>query len=113
MIQQLQKKILDQQERLAVAVKVDRAKDAAINKLREAWLRLTGNLDKAEERHRQALEKMVREVENFRMVADDAQKVLLTTSLPVGSDVLITAVFGSLQGSMGNCVVLVDLILIY
>lgn len=80
MIQQLQKKILDQQERLAVAVKVDRAKDAAINKLREAWLRLTGNLDKAEERHRQALEKMVREVENFRMVADDAQKVLLTTS---------------------------------
>ncbi|CAB3251323.1 unnamed protein product [Arctia plantaginis] len=74
MIQQLQKKILDQQERLAVAVKVDRAKDAAINKLREAWLRLTGNLDKAEERHRQALEKMVSEVENFRMVADDAQK---------------------------------------
>lgn len=76
MIQQLQKKILEQQEKLAVAVKVDRAKDAAIAKLREAWLRLTGNLDKAEERHRQALEKMVREVENFRMVAEDAQKVI-------------------------------------
>nr|XP_021188726.2 cingulin isoform X1 [Helicoverpa armigera] len=74
MIQQLQKKILEQQQKLAVAVKVDRAKDAAIGKLREAWLKLTGNLDKAEERHRGALEKMVREVENFRMVADDAQK---------------------------------------
>ncbi|KAH9635107.1 hypothetical protein HF086_000828 [Spodoptera exigua] len=74
MIQQLQKKILEQQEKLAVAVKVDRAKDAAIGKLREAWLKLTGNLDKAEERHRAALEKMVREVENFRMIADEAQK---------------------------------------
>ncbi|XP_075976197.1 uncharacterized protein LOC142976625 [Anticarsia gemmatalis] len=74
MIQQLQKKILEQQEKLAVAIKVDRAKDAAIAKLRDAWLRLTGNLDKAEERHRQALDKMVREVENFRMVAEDAQK---------------------------------------
>ncbi|XP_026731313.1 spindle pole body component 110 isoform X2 [Trichoplusia ni] len=74
MIQQLQKKILEQQEKLAVAVKVDRAKDAAIAKLREAWLKLTGNLDKAEERHRAALDKMVREVENFRVVADDAQK---------------------------------------
>lgn len=75
MIQQLQKKILEQQEKLAVAVKVDRAKDAAIGKLREAWLKLTGSLDKAEERHRAALEKMDREVENFRMIADDAQKV--------------------------------------
>lgn len=75
MIQQLQKKILDQQEKLAVALKVDRAKDAAITKLREAWLKITGSLDKAEERHRSALEKMVREVENFKMVADDAQKV--------------------------------------
>ncbi|CAH0583279.1 unnamed protein product [Chrysodeixis includens] len=74
MIQQLQKKVLDQQEKLAVAIKVDRAKDAAIAKLREAWLKLTGNLDKAEERHRAALDKMVREVENFRLVADDAQK---------------------------------------
>lgn len=74
MIQQLQKKILEQQEKLAVAVKVDRAKDAAIGKLREAWLKLTGSLDKAEERHRAALEKMDREVENFRMIADDAQK---------------------------------------
>lgn len=74
LIQQLQKKILEQQEKLAVAVKVDRAKDAAINKLREAWLRLTGNLDKAEERHRQALENMVREVDNFKLVADNAQK---------------------------------------
>lgn len=75
MIQQLQKKILEQQEKLAVAVRVDRAKDAAIAKLRDAWLRLTSSLDKAEERHQGALEKMVREVENFRMVADDAQKV--------------------------------------
>ncbi|XP_022825768.1 trichohyalin isoform X2 [Spodoptera litura] len=74
MIQQLQKKILEQQEKLAVAVKVDRAKDAAIGKLREAWLKLTGSLDKAEERHRAALEKMDREVENFRMIADEAQK---------------------------------------
>ncbi|KAJ8719234.1 hypothetical protein PYW07_016790 [Mythimna separata] len=74
MIQQLQKKILEQQEKLAVAVKVDRAKDAAIGKLREAWLRLTGDLDKAEERHRAALDKMVKEVDNFKMVADDAQK---------------------------------------
>ncbi|XP_037296814.1 centromere-associated protein E [Manduca sexta] len=74
MIQQLQRKILEQQEKLAVAVKVDKAKDAAIAKLREAWLKLTGSLDKAEERHRNALEKMMREVDNFRMVADDAQK---------------------------------------
>ncbi|XP_039750718.1 myosin-7 [Pararge aegeria] len=74
MIQQLQKKILEQQEKLAVAVKVDKAKDAAINKLREAWLRLTGSLDRAEERHRAALDKMVREVDNFKMVAGEAQK---------------------------------------
>ncbi|XP_063827252.1 uncharacterized protein LOC135076759 [Ostrinia nubilalis] len=74
MIQQLQKKILDQQEKLAVALKVDRAKDNAIAKLRDAWHKITGSLDKAEERHRSALEKMVREVENFKMVADDAQK---------------------------------------
>ncbi|XP_060802369.1 uncharacterized protein LOC106139585 isoform X1 [Amyelois transitella] len=74
MIQQLQKKILEQQEKLAVALKVDRAKDAAITKLREAWLKITGSLDKAEERHRTALDKMVREVDNFRMVAGEAQK---------------------------------------
>ncbi|XP_049870944.1 centrobin [Pectinophora gossypiella] len=74
MIQQLQKKILDQQEKLAVAIKVDRAKDAAITKLREAWLRLTGSLDKAEERHRAALDKMLREVDNFKQVANEAQK---------------------------------------
>ncbi|XP_053606002.1 centrosome-associated protein CEP250 [Plodia interpunctella] len=74
MIQQLQKKILDQQEKLAVALKVDRAKDSAITKLREAWLKITGSLDKAEERHRTALEKMVREVDNFKMVAGEAQK---------------------------------------
>ncbi|CAH0751769.1 unnamed protein product [Diatraea saccharalis] len=74
MIQQLQKKILDQQEKLAVALKVDRAKDSAIAKLKEAWLRITGSLDKAEERHRTALEKMVREVENFKAVADEAQR---------------------------------------
>ncbi|XP_059058573.1 repetitive organellar protein [Achroia grisella] len=74
MIQQLQKKILDQQEKLAVAIKVDRAKDAAITKLREAWLKITGSLDKAEERHRSGLEKMMREVENFKMVASDSQK---------------------------------------
>ncbi|CAG9579560.1 unnamed protein product [Danaus chrysippus] len=74
MIQQLQKKLLEQQEKLAVAVKVDRAKDAAIHKLREAWLRLTGNLDQAEERHRNALDEMNREVDNFKMVADEAQK---------------------------------------
>lgn len=83
MIQQLQKKILEQQEKLAVAVKVDRAKDAAIGKLREAWLRLTSNLDKAEERHRGALDKMVREVDNFRMVADEAQKVLFNIYWPL------------------------------
>lgn len=75
MIQQLQKKILEQQEKLAVALKVDRAKDAAIAKLRDAWIKITSSLDKAEERHRSALDKMVREVENFKMVADDAQKV--------------------------------------
>lgn len=75
MIQQLQRKILEQQEKLAVAIKVDRAKDAAISKLKEAWLRLTGSLDKAEERHRTALDKMCREVDNFKMVAGDAQKV--------------------------------------
>ncbi|XP_034828888.1 putative leucine-rich repeat-containing protein DDB_G0290503 [Maniola hyperantus] len=74
MIQQLQKKILEQQEKLAVAMKVDKAKDAAINKLREAWLRLTGSLDRAEERHRAALDRMVREVDNFKMVAGEAQK---------------------------------------
>ncbi|OWR41164.1 hypothetical protein KGM_208311 [Danaus plexippus plexippus] len=74
MIQQLQRKLLEQQEKLAVAVKVDRAKDAAIHKLREAWLRLTGNLDQAEERHRNALDEMNREVDNFKMVADEAQK---------------------------------------
>ncbi|CAH0723501.1 unnamed protein product, partial [Brenthis ino] len=74
MIQQLQRKLLEQQEKLAVAIKVDRAKDAAINKLKEAWLRLTGSLDKAEERHRTALDKMCREVDNFKMVAGDAQK---------------------------------------
>ncbi|XP_038221076.1 MAR-binding filament-like protein 1 [Zerene cesonia] len=74
MIQQLQRKILEQQEKLAVAVKVDKAKDAAISKLRDAWLRLTGSLDKAEERHRSALEKMTREVDNFKVVAEDAQK---------------------------------------
>ncbi|XP_023939607.2 trichohyalin isoform X2 [Bicyclus anynana] len=74
LIQQLQKKILEQQEKLAVAVKVDKAKDAAIHKLREAWLRLTGSLDRAEERHRTALDKMLREVDNFKMVAGEAQK---------------------------------------
>lgn len=77
MIQQLQKKILEQQEKLAVAMKVDKAKDVAINKLREAWLRLTGSLDRAEERHRAALDKMVREVDNFKMVAGEAQKVMI------------------------------------
>lgn len=75
MIQQLQKKILDQQEKLAVAIKVDKAKDVAISKLREAWLRLTGNLDKVEERHRAGLEKMMVEVDNFKMVATEAQRV--------------------------------------
>ncbi|XP_064072558.1 interaptin [Vanessa tameamea] len=74
MIQQLQRKVLEQQEKLAVALKVDRAKDTAINKLREAWLKLTGSLDRAEERHRSALDKMVHEVENFKMVAGEAQK---------------------------------------
>ncbi|XP_041968716.1 restin homolog [Aricia agestis] len=73
-IQQLQKKILDQQEKLAVAMKVDKAKDTAISKLREAWLRLTNSLSRAEERHKAALDKMVREVENFKNVADDSQK---------------------------------------
>lgn len=56
-------------------MKVDKAKDTAISKLREAWLRLTGNLDKVEERHRAGLEKMMAEVENFKTVANDAQKV--------------------------------------
>ncbi|XP_014359561.2 probable DNA double-strand break repair Rad50 ATPase isoform X2 [Papilio machaon] len=74
MIQQLQRKILEQQEKLAVAIRVDRGKDTAINKLRDAWLRLTHSLDRAEERHRAALEKMVKEVDNFKMVANDAQK---------------------------------------
>ncbi|CAK1541243.1 unnamed protein product [Leptosia nina] len=74
MIQQLQRKILEQQEKLAVAMKVDKAKDAAITKLREAWLKLTNNLDKAEERHRNALERMTQEVDNFKLVAQDAQK---------------------------------------
>lgn len=59
-----------------MAIRVDRSKDAAITKLKEAWLRLTGSLDKAEERHRNALEKMLREVDNFRTVADDTQKVM-------------------------------------
>ncbi|KAI8420630.1 hypothetical protein MSG28_007874 [Choristoneura fumiferana] len=74
MIQQLQKKLLEQQEKLAVAIKVDRSKDEAIAKLREAWLKLTSSLDRAEERHRAALDKMVLEVENFKVGADEAQK---------------------------------------
>ncbi|XP_045520536.1 myosin-2-like [Pieris brassicae] len=74
MIQQLQRKMLEQQEKLAVAIKVDKAKDGAISKLRESWLKLTCSLDKAEERHRSALEKMMREVDNFKLVAEDAQK---------------------------------------
>ncbi|KAJ0177997.1 hypothetical protein K1T71_006870 [Dendrolimus kikuchii] len=74
MIQQLQKKILEQQEKLAVAIKVDRSKDAAIAKLRDSWLKLTGSLDRAEERHKNALEKMIIEMENFRTVAENAQK---------------------------------------
>ncbi|XP_061705110.1 repetitive organellar protein isoform X2 [Cydia pomonella] len=73
-IQQLQKKILEQQEKLAVAVKVDHSKDQAISKLREAWLKLTSSLDRAEERHKAALDKMMREVDNFKAVADEAQK---------------------------------------
>ncbi|XP_050680094.1 paramyosin [Leptidea sinapis] len=74
MIQQLQRKILEQQEKLAVAVKVDRSKDAAINKMKESWFRLTSSLDKAEERHRSALDEMNRQVDNFKIVAEEAQK---------------------------------------
>lgn len=66
-----------------MAIRVDKSKDAAIVKLKDAWLRLTSSLDKAEERHRVALEKMVREVDNFRMVADETQKVPILFYLTV------------------------------
>ncbi|KAI5644563.1 GRIP and coiled-coil domain-containing protein 2 [Phthorimaea operculella] len=74
LIQQLQKKLLDQQEKLAVAMKVDRAKDIAIAKLKDSWMKLTASLDRAEERHRQGMDKVLREAENFKQVANEAQK---------------------------------------
>lgn len=37
MIQELQSRILDLQEKLAVAIEVDRSKDEAILKFHEAW----------------------------------------------------------------------------
>ncbi|KAJ2939008.1 hypothetical protein O0L34_g18985 [Tuta absoluta] len=74
LIQQLQKKLLDQQEKLAVAMKVDRAKDIAIAKLKDSWMKLTASLDRAEERHRQGMDKVLSQAENFKQVANEAQK---------------------------------------
>ncbi|GBP40283.1 hypothetical protein EVAR_83973_1 [Eumeta japonica] len=74
MIQDLQRKVLEQQEKLAVALKVDRAKDSAITRLRDAWLKITGSLDKAEARHKASLDKMNSEVDNFKHMLDEAHK---------------------------------------
>lgn len=74
LIQELQKKLLSQQEKLAVAMRVDRAKDTAISKLRQAWLEVTGNVDKTELRYKAAHDKMVAEVDKHKSAACDAQK---------------------------------------
>ncbi|XP_026471919.1 ankycorbin-like [Ctenocephalides felis] len=44
-IQLLQTKLLESQEKLAVAIKVDKAKDNAINQLKLAWQRLANNYE--------------------------------------------------------------------
>lgn len=75
MIQDLQKKMLEQQEKLAVALKVDRAKDQAISKLREAWTKVTNSLEKAETRHKIMIDKITSEMDQHKMAACDAQKV--------------------------------------
>lgn len=52
LIQQLQARLLEEQQKLAVAVQVDRGKDQAILQLQHAWKRLVRHwIELEEQRH--------------------------------------------------------------
>lgn len=75
MIQQLQKKLLEQQQKLAIACNVDKSKDGALLKMKTALVGITNKVSSIENTHSQQIEKInsnfnsvVRENEELKKV---------------------------------------------
>lgn len=74
LIQQLQARLLEEQQKLAVAVQVDRGKDQAILQLQHAWKRLVHHwIDLEEQRHNLASRLQNERAEHQRKESEMAQ----------------------------------------
>lgn len=75
LIQQLQIRLLEEQQKLAVAVQVDRGKDQAILQLKDAWNRLVHHWKLLEEQRHNLATRLLSEREAHQTQEFEAQQV--------------------------------------
>lgn len=73
-IQNLQGKVLEQQEKIAVAMRIDKGKDDAIDKLKEAWTRISNRLSAADNRHKLMIQQMNNDLKAMKNSTIEAEK---------------------------------------
>jgi hypothetical protein len=74
-IQSLQKKVLEEQEKIAVAVQVDEAKDKAIGQVTEAWRQMVNHWKTLEEQRHEVSQKLLLEKAASKRLNEDMNKV--------------------------------------
>ena len=74
-IQSLQKKVLEEQEKVAVAVQVDEAKDKALSQVTEAWRQMVNHWKTLEEQSHEISQKLLLEKAASKRLHDDMNKV--------------------------------------
>lgn len=75
MIQNLQYRVLEEQEKLAVAVRVDQEKDKAIIQLTDAWRKLVKHWEELEEQRHSLAQQLQTEKELNKIKVEEMTKV--------------------------------------
>ncbi|KAL1123108.1 hypothetical protein AAG570_002196, partial [Ranatra chinensis] len=73
-VQRLQKKVLEEQERVAVAVRVDSEKDRAIGRMTEGWRQMVAHWKTIEEQRHQAAQALLKEKITSKKLQEDVGK---------------------------------------
>lgn len=76
LIQQLQIHLLEEQQKLAVAIKVDRRKDEAILQLQDAWSRLVHHWKVLEEQRHNLSNRLLSEREAHQTQESETKQVI-------------------------------------
>jgi stress response protein SCP2 len=93
LIQQLQARLLEEQQKLAVAVQVDRGKDRAILQLQNAWKRVVHHWTELEEQRHNLASRLLKERDAHQRQESEMAQVNLVVLLSFEVTVFVYLMF--------------------